>query len=174
MWLYTHSGIEIWVASTKAFIGQLATLLLIVLKLWLKNNLDYSKYENILKWIENLDKILNEVLLNNLEIKKVTEKYKDYKNMFFLWRNYLFPIALEWSLKLKEITYHHSEAYSSWELKYWPLSLIDENFPSVLIDPKTFLYEKNISTLKEIQARNGKVIWIVTKNDDYKSYILIL
>ena len=168
MWLYTHSGVEVWVASTKAFIWQLAVLLLIVLKLWLKNNLDYIKYENILKWIESLDKNLDEVLLSNLEIKQVAKKYKNYENMFFLWRNYLFPIALEWSLKLKEITYHHSEAYSAWELKHWPLSLIDENFPSVLINPKTFLYEKNISTLKEIQARNWKVIWIITKDDNYK------
>jgi glucosamine--fructose-6-phosphate aminotransferase (isomerizing) len=89
--------------------------------------------------------------------------------MFFLGRNLLFPIALEWSLKLKEITYHHSEAYSAWELKHGPLSLIDKNFPTILINPKSKLQEKNISTLKEIQARDWKVIWVLTQNDKHKN-----
>jgi len=165
MWLYTHSGQEVWVASTKAFIGQLSVLLLMALKLGLKNNIDYGRYESILENLENLKQSLQETLNESANIKILAEKYAKYENMFFLGRNYLFPIALEWSLKLKEITYHHSEAYSAWELKHGPLSLIDENFPSILINPQTFLYEKNISTLKEIQARNGKVIWVLTKWD---------
>jgi len=166
--LYTHSGVEIGVASTKAFIGQLGVLLLMALSLWISRNLDYLKFKNIIDNLENLDKKLQKVLDNYASIKKLSEKYSKYNNMFFLWRNLLFPIALEWSLKLKEITYHHSEAYSAWELKHWPLSLIDENFPSVLINPKSKLEEKNISTLKEIQARDGKVIWVLTENDKHK------
>jgi len=165
MWLYTHSGQEVWVASTKAFIGQLSVLLLMALKLGLKNNIDYGRYESILENLGNLKQSLQETLNESVNIKILAEKYVKYENMFFLGRNYLFPIALEWSLKLKEITYYHSEAYSAWELKHGPLSLIDENFPSILINPQTFLYEKNISTLKEIQARNGKVIWVLTKWD---------
>ena len=85
--------------------------------------------------------------------------------MFFLWRNLLFPIAMEWSLKCKEITYHHTEAYSSWELKHGPLSLIDEHFPTVLINPKTKLYDKNISTLKEVTSRWWKIIGIISEGD---------
>ncbi len=165
MWLYTHSWQEVWVASTKAFIGQLAVLLLISLKLGLKNGMDYGRYENIINHLAKLKQSLQESLNESVNIKIISEKYAKYENMFFLWRNYLFPIAGEWSLKLKEITYHHSEAYSAWELKHGPLSLIDKKFPSILINPKTFLYEKNISTLKEIQARNWKVIWVLTKWD---------
>ncbi len=165
MWLYTHSWVEVWVASTKAFIWQLAVLMLLTLRLWLKNNLDYKTYENILKSIENLWDSLQEVLETKEDIKKLSEKYSKYKNMFFLGRNFLFPISLEWSLKLKEITYHHTESYSAWELKHWPLSLIDEDFPSILLNPENNLYDKNISTLQEIKARNWKVLWVITKQD---------
>jgi len=169
MWLYTHSWVEIGVASTKAFIGQLWVLLLMSLSLWNSRNLDYLKFKEIIENLETLDSKLENILDNTLNIKKLSEEYSKYNNMFFLGRNLLFPIALEWSLKLKEITYHHSEAYSAWELKHWPLSLIDENFPTVLINPKSKLEEKNISTLKEIQAREGRVIWVLTENNKHKN-----
>jgi len=168
MWLYTHSWVEIGVASTKAFIGQLWVLLLMALSLWNARNLDYFKFKLIIENLESLDSKLKTILDNSDSIKFLSEKYSVFKNMFFLGRNLLFPIALEWSLKLKEITYHHSEAYSAWELKHWPLSLIDENFPTILINPISKLQEKNISTLKEIQAREGKVIWVLTENDKHK------
>lgn len=168
MWLYTHSWTEIWVASTKAFIGQLTVLLLMSLSLWNSRDLDYLKYKEIISAIEFLDKKINQVLENKDNIKLLAEKYSKYNNMFFLWRNLLYPIAMEWSLKCKEITYHHSEAYSAWELKHWPLSLVDIDFPTVLLNPSSKLYEKNISTLKEISARNGDVIWIITTRDKNK------
>ena len=76
---------------------------------------------------------------------------------------------MEWSLKCKEITYLHTESYSAWELKHWPLSLIDKNFPVILLNPQWKLYEKNISTLKEIKARHWKVLWIITENDPNKN-----
>jgi len=166
--LYTHSGTEVWVASTKAFIWQLAVLLLMALELWNARDLEYNKYKEIIWNLDNLDLKIIEILKNTSNIKDISEKYANYKNMFFLWRNLLYPIAMEWSLKLKEITYNHSEAYSAWELKHWPLSLIDENFPTILINPKTKLQDKNISTLKEVQARNGKVIWVLTLWDKNK------
>jgi len=169
IWLYTHSWVEIWVASTKAFIWQLAVLLLMSLSLWNTRNLDYLKFKEIIEELESIPNKLKKELEKTEAIKNISEKYSSYKNMFFLWRNLLFPIAMEWSLKLKEITYNHSEAYSAWELKHWPLSLIDKDFPTLLINPKSKLNSKNISTLKEIQARDWKVIWIVTswdKNSD--------
>ncbi len=169
MGLYTHSWIEIGVASTKAFIGQLGVLLLMALSLWNSRNLDYLKLKEIIENLENLEVKLENILENTWHIKNLSENYSSFNNMFFLWRNLLFPIALEWSLKLKEITYNHSEAYSAWELKHGPLSLIDENFPTLLINPKSKLNEKNISTLKEIQARDWKVIWVLTENDKHKS-----
>lgn len=165
MWLYTHSWVEIGVASTKAFIGQLGVLLLMALSIWSSRNLDYLKLKDIIESLDKLDISLEKILNNTWNIKKLSKKYSKYKNMFFLWRNLLFPIALEWSLKLKEITYHHSEAYSAWELKHWPFSLIDKNFPTLLINPKSKLNEKNISTMKEIQARDWLVIWVISEND---------
>lgn len=165
MGLYTHSGVEIGVASTKAFIWQLWVLLLMSLSLWNSKNLDYLKFKEIIENLKIIPNKLENILKNTKNIKILSEKYSKYNNMFFLWRNLLFPIALEWSLKLKEITYHHSEAYSAWELKHGPLSLIDKNFPTLLINPKSKLEEKNISTLKEIQARNWLVIWVLTEND---------
>ena len=168
MGLYTHSWIEIGVASTKAFIGQLWVLLLMALSLWNSRNLDYIKLKEIIENLEEIPEKLNNILKNISNIKMLWEKYSKYKNMFFLWRNLLFPIAMEWSLKLKEITYNHSEAYSAWELKHWPLSLVDKDFPTLLINPKTKLNSKNISTLKEIQARDWLVIWITTTWDKNK------
>jgi len=162
MWLYTHSWIEIWVASTKAFIWQLWVLLLMALSLWNSRNLDYLKFKEIVENLEKLEWKLENPLKNTPNIKKLSEKYSKYKNMFFLWRNLFSWTALEGSLKLKEITYNHSEAYSAWELKHWPLSLIDKDLPTVLINPKNKLNLKNISTLKEIQARNWPVIWVTS------------
>lgn len=167
MGLYTHSWTEIWVASTKAFIGQLSTLLLTALYLWNKKDLDYIRFKNIIEWLEKLKDDINLILLNSKKIQEVAKKYSKYKDMFFLWRNSLYPAAMEWSLKCKEITYNHTEAYSAWELKHWPLSLIDKNFPTLLINPKTKLYEKNISTLKEIKAREWEVIWVISTWDKY-------
>lgn len=168
MWLYTHSWTEIWVASTKAFIGQLTVLLLMALSLWNSRELEYIKYKEIIWALENFDEKINDVLKRTDSIKQIAEKYSNYNNMFFLWRNLLYPIAMEWSLKLKEITYHHSEAYSSGELKHGPLSLIEENFPTVLLNPKAKLYDKNVSTLKEVWARDWKVIWFITDADKNK------
>ena len=167
-WLYTHCWVEVWVAATKSFVWQLLTILILALYLWNKKDLDYTKYLSILKSLEKLKDSINFVLLNSHKAEKLAKKYSNYKNMFFLWRNMFYPIACEWSLKCKEITYIHTESYSSWELKHWPLSLIDENFPTVLVNPQTDLYEKNISSLKEVSARNGKVIWIVSSNDKNK------
>lgn len=165
--LYTHCWVEIWVASTKAFIGQLLTLLTIALYVGNKKDLDYTKYREIIDSLANLKDDINMVLMHSHQIEKIAKKYSTYKSMFFLGRNMFYPMAMEGSLKCKEITYNHTEAYSAWELKHWPLSLIEENFPTILINPESKLYEKNISTLKEIQARNGKVIWILSQKDEH-------
>jgi glucosamine--fructose-6-phosphate aminotransferase (isomerizing) len=169
MWLYTHSWVEIGVASTKAFVWQLAVLLLMALSIWSSRNLDYLKLKEIIEELEEIPNKLESILKDTKNIKSLSEKYSKYKDMFFLWRNLLFPIAMEWSLKLKEITYRHSEAYSAWELKHWPLSLIDKDFPTLLINPKSKLNIKNISTLKEIQARDGLVIWVISNWDKNKT-----
>ncbi len=166
--LYTHCGVEVWVAATKSFIGQLLTILIIALYIWNKKWLDYNEYVHTIKYLEQLKDDINMVLVNARKIQDIATKYSEYKNMFFLGRNIFYPLAMEGSLKCKEITYHHTESYSSGELKHGPLSLIEENFPTLLINPESPLYEKNISTLKEIGARKGKVIWLISQNDTHK------
>jgi glucosamine--fructose-6-phosphate aminotransferase (isomerizing) len=136
--------------------------------MWNKKELDYSKYREIIDGIAKLKDDINMVLLNSHKIDEIAKKYSKYKNMFFLWRNMFYPMAMEWSLKCKEITYNHTESYSAWELKHGPLSLIEENLPTILLNPASKLYEKNISTLKEVQARNGKVIWFLSTWDEHK------
>lgn len=166
--LYTHSGVEIGVAATKTFIGQLLTLLIVALHFWNKKWLDYTTYTSILSGFETLKDDISYILLHAHDIEKIAKKYASYENMFFLWRNIFYPIAMEGSLKCKEITYRHTESYSAWELKHGPLSLIDENFPTLLLNPESDLYEKNISTLKEVTARNGKIIGVISQNDPHK------
>ncbi|MDD5770130.1 MAG: glutamine--fructose-6-phosphate transaminase (isomerizing) [Candidatus Gracilibacteria bacterium] len=166
--LYTHCGVEIGVASTKAFIGQLLTLIIIALYIGNKNNLDYTKYKKIIDGLAKLKDDINMVLLNSHKVEEIAIKYANFKNMFFLGRNMFYPLAMEGSLKCKEITYNHTESYSAGELKHGPLSLIQEDFPTILLNPESKLYEKNISTLKEVQARNGKVIGILSQNDEHK------
>ncbi len=167
-WLYTHSWIEVWVAASKTFIWQLLTLFIMSLYFWNKKNLDYNKYIDAISWLKTLKDDINKVLLDARKVKEISQKYSKYKNMFFLWRNMFYPLSMEWSLKCKEITYNHTESYSAWELKHGPLSLIDENFPSILLNPDSKLYDKNISSLKEIQARKWKVLWIISSWDVHK------
>jgi glucosamine--fructose-6-phosphate aminotransferase (isomerizing) len=165
MWLYTHSWIEIWVASTKNIIGQLSVLLLMSLSIWLKRDLQFNKARNIIDGLKNLDTELEKLLEQKKEIKKLADTYSQYSNFFFLWRNLVYWTACECSLKLKELSYVHAEAYSTWELKHGPLALVWPDFPCVVINPKSNIREKTISNIKEIKARNGVVLWIITKWD---------
>lgn len=167
--LYTRAGIEIGVASTKAFSTQVVTFLILALHCGLQKNLDYKRYRAILSALEKLPEMVEKLLENTESVQNVAKKYSSYKNFFFLGRAQELPIAMEGSLKLKEISYIHSEAYASGELKHGSIALIDENFPSVMVNGKTDLYEKNLSSVQEIRARNGKVIGVVSKNDEKKS-----
>jgi len=168
MWLYTKSWIEIWVASTKNIVWQLAVLLLLSLWLWIKRNLQIQESKNIIEKLGELDKKLEWMLEQHKYIKDIALKYSKYSNFFFLWRNLVYWTACECSLKLKELSYVHAEAYSTWELKHWPLALVWPNFPCVVINPKSIMREKTISNVKEIQARNGKILWLITAWDSTK------
>ena len=168
MWLYTHSWIEIWVASTKNIIWQLAVLLLISLSMWLKRDLQFSTAKEIIEKMSELPKKLEWLLEQKNHIQKLAKKYSKYNNFFFLWRNLLYWIANECSLKLKELSYVHAEAYSTWELKHWPLALVWPNFPCIAINPKWILRDKTISNIKEIKARDWTVLWVITAWDSMK------
>lgn len=166
MWLYCHSWVEIWVASTKNVIAQEVILLVMSLYLWNKRNLQHSVSRWLIEDLKVLKDKINIVLMQAPKIKIIAKKYSSYKNFFYLWRNILYPVASECSLKLKELSYLHSESYSTWELKHWPLALVWPDFPTVVFNTKWSFYHKTVSNIKEIKARNWTVLWIVTAWDN--------
>lgn len=170
-WLFTRAWTEVWVASTKAFISQISAILFMALFFWHKKWLSQSRFQKILKSLKDIPGQINDILENTKDIKKAAKFLAKYKNVFYLGRHYLLPIAHEWSLKLKEISYIHSETYASWELKHGPLALIDEDTPSVLLAPNDFLLDKNMSTYQEVKARKGKLI-VISDTDQKADYLI--
>lgn len=164
--VYTRSGPEIAVASTKAFLGQLATLVLITVYLGRQRNMSVVMGKRIISELKKIPSFAQKILDKRDEIKKIAEKYKDYRDFWFIGRKYNYPIALEGALKLKEISYVHAEGVAGGELKHGPLALVDENFPTIAICPSDSVYEKMISNIEEIKARKGKVIAIATEGNE--------
>ncbi len=163
---YTHAGPEIGVASTKAFTAQVTILTLMALRLaQLKGTLPKSRFMQILHELEHLPKKVEQVLDDHDIAKKIAHEFKDATNFLYLGRGYNFPVALEGALKLKEISYIHAEGYPAAEMKHGPIALIDENMPVVFIAPSKGMYDKVVSNIQEVKARNGKIIAIVTKGD---------
>ena len=163
---YTHAGPEIGVASTKAFTTQITVLALIALKLGnLKGELSNSMYNHYIQEMSLIPAKVEEVLKMDKEIEKIAAIYKDAPNCLYLGRGFNFPVALEGALKLKEISYIHAEGYPAAEMKHGPIALIDEHMPVIVIATKKGHYDKLVSNIQEIKARNGKIIAIVTKGD---------
>jgi len=164
--VYTHAGPEIGVASTKAFTCQVTVLTMMAISIARKKGLvtddDYRRLIHEFNLIP--DKIEN-ILSHHEEYNKVATLYKDASNALYLGRGYLFPVALEGALKLKEISYIHAEGYPAAEMKHGPIALIDENMPVVVVATKDSSYEKIVSNIQEVKARNGIVIAVVTKGD---------
>ena len=168
MGLYTHSGVEVWVASTKNIIAQLAVLITMALSMWIKKNLQISEAKLIIEELWKLDLKIEWLLDRQAHYKNLAKKYSKFTNFFYLWRNLVYGAASEASLKLKELSYIHSESYQTGELKHWPLALVWPNFPCIVINPKNILREKTISNVKEIKARNWVVLWVITAWDTEK------
>jgi len=167
--VYSRSGPEIAVASTKAFIGQLTMLALLTVYLGRQRDMALVMGRRIVEELAKLPELAREILRKAPEIEKIAKKYKDFQNFWFIGRKYNYPIALEGALKLKEISYLHAEGVASGELKHGPLALVDENFPTVVVCPSDSVYEKTISNIQEIKARNGKILAIATEgNEDIK------
>jgi glucosamine--fructose-6-phosphate aminotransferase (isomerizing) len=164
--IFTHAGKEIGVASTKAFTAQTTALLMMAIALGERKNLDVLAKSRILKAFRQIPEQMRTILNDITKIREIAEKLASYDHCFFLGRYYQSPIALESSLKFKEITYIHSEAYPAGELKHGPLALIDDKHPSVVITPHDALYEKTASAIHEVQARNGLVFTIGDKDAD--------
>lgn len=163
---YTRSGPEIAVASTKAFIGQLVAMAMLSVYVGRKKQLSLVMGKRIVSEIKNLPDFARNILEKSEEIKKIAQKYKEYKNFWFIGRKYNYPIALEGALKLKEISYVHAEGLAGGELKHGPLALVDKTFPTVAICPNDSVYEKMVSNIHEVKARRGKVIAVATQGNE--------
>jgi glucosamine--fructose-6-phosphate aminotransferase (isomerizing) len=164
--VYNHAGPEIGVASTKAFTSQLEVLALLTLFLGRQREMSLTVGQQIAREILKIPKLVKETLEVSPQIKKLAEKYKDYNNFLFLGRKYNFPIALEGALKLKEIAYVNAQGYGAGEMKHGPIALIDENFPTIAICPSDSVYDKMISNIEEVKARNGKIIALATEGNE--------
>ena len=164
---YTHAGHEIGVASTKAYTGQLAVLMMIALKIGkVKGTISDQRYQQLLTELADVPEKVESILKNADEVKIIAEKYKDAKDFLFLGRGYNFPTALEGALKLKEISYIHAEGYPAAEMKHGPIALVDENLPVLFIATKDSYHEKVVSNMQEIKARKGQIISIITEGDE--------
>jgi glucosamine--fructose-6-phosphate aminotransferase (isomerizing) len=170
--IYTRSGPEIAVASTKAFLGQLTTLALLTIHLGRQRDMSVVMGKRIISELMKIPELAKEILKQKDEIKRIAEKYKQYRDFWFIGRKYNYPIALEGALKLKEISYVHAEGVAGGELKHGPLALVDENCPTIAICPTDSVYEKMISNIEEVKARRGKVIAIATVgNEEIKDIV---
>jgi len=164
--LYMRAGPEIGVASTKAFTMQLLQLTL--LALWLgrrRGLLSVRETRRIARALEAIPGKMKKVLEDESRIIRLAKKYYRFTDFLYMGRQYNFPIALEGALKLKEISYIHAEGYPSAEMKHGPIALIAPDFPSVFVIPRDEWYDKNLSNLEEIKARNGPIIAVATAGD---------
>ncbi|OGH78421.1 MAG: glutamine--fructose-6-phosphate aminotransferase [Candidatus Magasanikbacteria bacterium RIFOXYC2_FULL_40_16] len=163
---YIHAGPELAVASTKAYTNMAAILLLYALQFGRSRRLSIATGQRICKALLEIPEKMGKVLEQKDKIKEIALKYKDYKNCFFLGRGVNYPVAREGALKLKEISYIHSESYPGGELKHGPIALLSAGFPVIAIITKNQLYDKMWSNLEEVKARGARVLAITTEGDE--------
>ncbi|OFY71219.1 MAG: glutamine--fructose-6-phosphate aminotransferase [Bacteroidetes bacterium RBG_19FT_COMBO_42_7] len=165
--VYTHAGPEIGVASTKAFTTQVTVLAMMAFEIgFLKGIISQETYKELINELVSIPAKIEKALNVNDQALDLAKKYQDTRNALYLGRGYLFPVALEGALKLKEISYIHAEGYPAAEMKHGPIALIDENMPVVVVATKDDTYDKIVSNIQEIKARRGNVIAIVTEGDE--------
>ena len=170
---YIHVGPEIGVASTKAFTGQVTVLTMFALALAeAKGTVERGEYLKIVKGLSEIPTLIREVLKANEQIADLARTFTYAHNFLYLGRGYSYPVAMEGALKLKEISYIHAEGYPAAEMKHGPIALIDSDMPVVVIATHNAMYEKVLSNIQEVKARQGRVIALVTKGDDKISKIV--
>ena len=164
--IYTHAGPEIGVASTKAFTSQVTVMAMLALRLAeLKGTLTAERRAELIQELNRIPEKIQWTLDHSGIVKEIAAKYKDVRNMLYLGRLQNYPVALEGALKLKEISYIHAEGYPAAEMKHGPIALIDKDMPVVFIATNHRTYEKVISNIQEVKARDGKIIAIVSEKD---------
>ncbi len=164
--IYTHAGMEIGVASTKSFTTQMAGLLLMALWVGRAQNLSYSEGSRIIREMDRIPDKMRKVLGQADAIRKLAGSYYEHRHFLFIGRKYQYPVAMEGALKLKEISYIHAEGYAAGEMKHGPIALIDPHFPTMALAPDDDSYEKVVSNIQEIKARDGKVIAVTSAGND--------
>jgi len=163
--VYLHAGPEIGVASTKAFTNQVAVLAMLALYFGRLRHLSPIQGEKFVRDLRCIPDLVRRTLHCHDEVKRIAENYYQADNFLYLGRQYLFPVALEGALKLKEISYIHAEGLAAAEMKHGPIALVDEETPSVFLMPRGPIYDKVMSNLEEIKARGGPVIAIASEGD---------
>ena len=161
--IYTHAGPEIGVASTKAFTAQVTVLFMLALHLGRNNGMSKSESCRLAKALSKMGEQVDNVLSQSDHILSVAEETLEAENFLYLGRGLNFPVALEGALKLKEISYIHAEGYPAAEMKHGPIALIDEKMPVVFLAPHDKTFEKVLSNIQEVKARNGKVITVTDR-----------
>jgi glucosamine--fructose-6-phosphate aminotransferase (isomerizing) len=163
--VYTHTGPEIGVASTKAFTGQLTVLSLFALMMARRRGMSILQGREIVAALRDLPEKVEQLLSAQELVGQIAAEYADHPNFLYLGRGPHFPVALEGALKLKEISYIHAEGYPAAEMKHGPIALIDEEMPVVVLAPNDPVYSKVVSNVEEVKARGGKVIAVVSEGD---------
>tara|TARA_B110000438_G_scaffold302003_1_gene358407 strand:- start:113 stop:1930 length:1818 start_codon:yes stop_codon:yes gene_type:complete len=162
-----HAGPEIGVASTKAFLGQMLVLYILVIKISeVRNEINKTFYDQKIKDLIKLPELIKKTLKCENKIQIIAKDFVKANSVIFLGRGLSFPIALEGALKLKELSYLHAEGYPAGEMKHGPLALIEEGLPVIILAPMDRYFEKTISNMQEVIARGGKVILLTNKNNN--------
>ena len=163
---YIHAGPELAVASTKAYTNMVAVLILYALQFGRLKHVNLATGQRFLKELLAIPEKMNQILKQSKQIERIATKYLKDKNFLFLGRGVNYPVALEGSLKLKEISYIHSEAYPAGEMKHGPLAIVEKDFPVVAIATKNQVYEKVKSNIQEVRARGAKTLIIASEGDE--------
>ncbi|MEO0380450.1 MAG: glutamine--fructose-6-phosphate transaminase (isomerizing), partial [Pseudomonadota bacterium] len=159
-----HAGVEVGVASTKAFTCQLTVLLMLVLKAaCARGTITEAEMAEHVAALRNLPALMSHAIEQTDAMQSTARQLAEARDILFLGRGVMFPLALEGALKLKEISYIHAEAYASGELKHGPIALIDKSVPVVVMAPRDALFDKTVSNMQEVMARKGKVALISNK-----------
>ena len=168
--LYMRAGIEIGVASTKTFVASLTILNLLAIFLGQSRGvLDTAKGQELVDGLAQAPRLLGDLVANGVVYQHLAQEYAQFDNFLFLGRGINAPIAAEGALKLKEISYIHAEGYPAGEMKHGPIALIDNAMATVALAPKDFLYDKVVNNVKEVKARDGRVLAVLTEGDSQLS-----
>ncbi|HEV3205236.1 MAG TPA: glutamine--fructose-6-phosphate transaminase (isomerizing) [Gemmataceae bacterium] len=164
--VYLHAGQEIGVASTKAFTSQVTVLAMLALYFGRMRHMSSIQGAEMIRDLRALPDWIRATLKCEDSVQEIAEKYYKATNFLYLGRQYLYPVALEGALKLKEISYIHAEGYPAAELKHGPIALVDRHTPSVFLIPRGAVFDKVMSNLEEIKARHGPVIAVASEGDE--------